>query len=344
MGRLLLLTIVLLAYGSLYPWHLRPYSTANALQMIQPWPWYLAWALRDIAVNVMVYVPLGLFAYVTFRSIARSLLLGFGLSILIEIAQIFIAGRVPSMLDVASNTAGTAIGIIAGLLWTRMPHRHAQRPDAVLLMGCWVLDQCFPFAPRWRPSITARSAADDLFLFFAEAVTLVLLVQRRRAVLALLLLTVPLKAFIHTRRATIPEIICCVVVFVLATMIPLRASLVAILLALAITVHGLAPFHFDSRPHPFSWLPFQASFFSEWEPALSVMLGKVFAYGALVWLIREAGVRLWIATTSAALLLACIETIQRYLPGRAPEIIDPLIAVILGWIFWSLKEARRARA
>jgi VanZ family protein len=35
-------------------------------------------------------------------------------------------------------------------------------------------------------------------------------------------------------------------------------------------------------------------------------------------------------------LLAAVEVAQIYLPGRWPEITDPVIALILAWVFWSL--------
>jgi membrane associated rhomboid family serine protease len=101
-------------------------------------------------------------------------------------------------------------------------------------------------------------------------------------------------------------------------------------------VLGLAPFAFQDRAQPFSWLPFQAAFTSEWVTALVVLLGKLFLYGSLLWLIRESGVPLAIATAATAAVLAAIEVTQMYLPGRSPEITDPVIALILAWVFWSL--------
>lgn len=317
------------------------------------WPRHIdAGTVRDIAVNVVVYLPLGLFAFSTFAEFLRtrlavllSLLLGLVLSTFVEVSQVFIVGRVPSLLDVTTDTAGTAIGIVAGVLWSRRRRLPAQRPDSDLLLCLWVLYQFFPFVPQLKAGFSVRSSAEDVLLFFAEAAALVPIVaslggteRRRRIILGALLLLVPLKGFIYTRGVALPEIICCALVFAIAWFVPLRAGIVAPVLAVAVVVHGLAPFHFLASPHAFLWVPFQASFYSEWEAALTIMLGKVFTYGALLWLIRESGVRLVVATPLTAALLAGIEVIQKYLPGRSSEIVDPLIAVILGWVFWSLGE------
>jgi len=313
--------------------------------------------VRDIAVNVLVYLPLGLFAYTTLTQFRRmkvavllSLLLGFVLSTLVEVSQVFIVGRVPSLLDVITDTVGTSIGIFAGVLWSRRRHPTARRPDSDLLLCFWVLYQCFPFVPQLKASVIVRSHAEDVLLFFAAAAALVPMVRSlggterwSRIVLGALLLLVPLKAFLFTRGVALAEIICSAVIFAIAWFVPLRATplraaIVAPVLAVAVAVHGLAPFHFLAVPHAFSWVPFQASFYSEWEPALTIMLGKVFLYGALLWLIHESGVRLAAATVLTAAMLAAIEAIQMYLPGRSSEIVDPLIAVVLGWVFWSLGE------
>jgi VanZ family protein len=361
LARLLLLTIVLIAYGSLYPWHLRPVpSGQNPVSIVfHSWPSPMdAGSVRDIAVNVLVYLPLGLFAFSTLAEFWRprvaalaSLLVGFVLSTFVELSQVFIVGRVPSLLDITSDTAGTAIGIVAGALWNRGRHRRVPRPDWDFLLCLWVLAQTFPFVPRLRPNVTLRSPLEDVLLFFAEAASLVPLIRslgatehRNRIFLAALLLLVPLKAFIYTRGVTLAEIVCSAIVFAIAWFVPLRAVVVAPVLAFAVVVHGLAPFHFLAAPHAFFWVPFQASLYLEWEPALTIMLGKVFVYGALLWLIRESGVRLAAATALTAVLLAGIEAIQMYLPGRSSEIVDPLIAVILGWVFWSLGNPRSSYA
>lgn len=329
----------MIVYGSLYPWQLRDgLAGVNPLwTVLDSWPRHIdALMVRDIAVNTVVYLPLGVFAFLTFSSAWRSVALGFALSTLIEISQVYIVSRVPSAVDIASDTFGTCIGVAAALLWRRMRHSSTRRPDAVLLMCLWVLQECFPFVPRLRPVVEMTPTPEDLLLFLAEALALAVLVQGRRLALGCLLLTVPLRAFIYTRRVSVAEIACCAVVFGISWFVPVRAAVAAVVLGIAVVIHGLSPFIFLGAPHAFSWVPFQASFSSEWAPSLNIMLGKTFFYGTLLWLIRESGVRLVWATAATAVLLASIEVVQMYLPGRSSEIIDPLMALILGWVFSAL--------
>ena len=44
------------------------------------------------------------------------------------------------------------------------------------------------------------------------------------------------------------------------------------------------------------------------------------------------------STVAVAGVLAAIEAIQRYLPGRTPEITDPILALVLGAMLWRIEE------
>ncbi len=122
--RLLLATILLILYGSLYPWKFNrePLSGSPVLQV-----WYSqsypSGALRyeDIILNVFLYVPVGLLSVMILRNLplvvrlVLPVLLGFVLSYGVETAQVYDATRFPSLLDVIANTAGTLLGAAIAL-------------------------------------------------------------------------------------------------------------------------------------------------------------------------------------------------------------------------------------
>jgi VanZ family protein len=355
LARLLLLTIVLIAYGSLYPWHFHAYQyPVSPLWLLfhSPVYWNRSTAV-DIAVNVLVYLPLGFFAFATLAAMRRTwvaaiaaLPIGIALSFSMEMAQFFVEGRASSLLDVAANGLGAAAGIAAASIWWR--HHHANRPtarnDSMFLIACWVLYQMFPFIPhRGVPRLILGGTAADALLYFATVIALRPVVdglggsiRRRRVTLVALVLLVPLRVVLFTRSVTIVEVAGTAAAFATVLLLPLSARVAAAIVGVAVVVHGLAPFAFQGPPHPFSWVPFQASLVSNWEPGVGVLLGKVYIYGSLLWLIRESGVRLSAATITTVTLLGAVEVAQVYLPGRTSEITDPVIAVILAWVFWSL--------
>ena len=211
---------MLIAYASLYPWHFRAYDYANSPLWVlwHSWPVRLnRFEAKDIAVNILVYLPLGFFAFAAFAAIWRTwvaavaaLLAAIALSLSMELAQLFVVGRIASALDVAVNTLGAAAGIVAGWIW-RTHHRASESPmraDVVFVIACWALYQLFPFFPhRSGPRLIAASPNVDAILYFVALLALVPLIdalggdtRRRRLTLAALAILVPLKMLhIHAK-------------------------------------------------------------------------------------------------------------------------------------------------
>ena len=88
--------------------------------------------VNDVVQNVALFIPLGFF--VGFAGQARPALIGVGLSVAIEVAQQFIPGRFPSLIDVATNGMG---GWLGGVSYLSL-ERSLDRPSR--LAGVWALD------------------------------------------------------------------------------------------------------------------------------------------------------------------------------------------------------------
>jgi VanZ family protein len=120
-----------------------------------------------------------------------------------------------------------------------------------------------------------------------------------------------------------------------------RSTALALAFTALLILRGLAPFHFRATASRFDWMPFNAMFAADWIVGLPVFLEKSFYYGVAIWLWRYAGWRLERATLFIAAILAAIEVIQLYLPGRTSEITDPLLALLLGFMLWLLEQDYR---
>src|SRR5688500_10971893 len=109
----LVVCALLIGYASLYPFVPLRLPGETALGLFVK-PRYVG--AFDIGVNILAYVPLGALAYHRFRQLARprpfALTLAFAaaLSFVLEVAQLFVPGRVASAFDVFANVAGAAIG------------------------------------------------------------------------------------------------------------------------------------------------------------------------------------------------------------------------------------------
>lgn len=122
-ARLALGVICLTIYISLYPFS--DWRDAGT-----PWWGFLTAPLPrvvtavDLLGNMLAYIPFGLLGVMALReglgvwaAALAVLIAGGGLSLTLESVQNFLPSRVPSNLDWASNTFGTAVGVFLGARW-----------------------------------------------------------------------------------------------------------------------------------------------------------------------------------------------------------------------------------
>lgn len=112
----------LIVYASLYPfgeWRVSGQSPWQFLSL--SWPRY--WTGFDVVANVIGYMPLGALVCVAMsraghapaRGMLTAVVIGALLSLTMETLQNYLPRRVPSNLDLLTNTAGSAAG--AGIAW-----------------------------------------------------------------------------------------------------------------------------------------------------------------------------------------------------------------------------------
>ncbi len=369
MYSLLVLVIALIVYGSLYPWHFDfDHFGANPLWvLLHAWPQGIdRWLLRDAAINLLLYFPLGMAAFLAaarrhgrFVAFEAALLIALGLSASMEMLQIYDPGRTCSLFDVFCDVSGAAAGAAAALVFhpelaslaRRKPGRHG--PAALLLGACWASYQLYPFFPllsrtRLRASLellagSASFSMVEVWASAAEWLAAGLAMEaffgrmRPRWLLAAMV-CLPVRLFIAERSLTLSEVLGAALALLLWSLLPDRKRLPAgvFLLASATVLRELSPFRFAETPHPFSWIPFAATFEYGRQPATVALLRKAFEYGALVWLFCSRGISHARAAVAVAGSLAVLEAMQRYLPGRTPEITDSVVALLMALVLWRL--------
>jgi VanZ family protein len=323
--------------------------------------------VRDVIVNLALYIPLGFAGQLAFRqsrlpafSIYGPVLLGLLLSIAMELTQLLVPTRDTSIADIVTNVIGSGIGVMLGLLFEAIISRNdwpSQIRDytvadraALVLAFCWASWLLFPLFPALRLFELSRKFAvfehsrliDPVPLLSAAAswyaAGLLLTaagVRIPRVWFALTLLVIPVQ-FLIADRQPVPSLLLGAILGVALFVIWHRAGAPSKVEAWAflavIAVRGLAPFQFAAEPTPFNWVPFVPMLSGDWQSLAGVLLEKTFYYGTAIWLLRAAGLRLVRSVILTAAVLASIEIVQVHLPGRVPETTDPVLAILMGFV------------
>jgi len=307
-------------------------------------------------------MPLGMSAYLAlrrFQSLALEVVgpvaLGMLLSASVEMLQLFTPHRVCSTVDLISNTVGSALGVFAGFAFTEIANIPPTGPEfrvrdrgALALLFGWVASLLFPFFPVlwlsiWRAKLAAfvHAAPIDpipMLLSAAEwfAVGRLLLGAGAKSplrwLLAMLLLAPAQFAILNHNPmpADFAGAALAAVLFIFFGKRPYADRPAAIALLLAVTLRGLEPFHFEAVAQAFQWIPLKGLLTAEWQNSIPILLGKLFQYGASIWLLHRARTGILRSTAIVTVVLAAIEALQVWIPGHVAEITDPLLAVLLG--------------
>jgi len=184
----------------------------------------------DIAVNLIAYAPFGFFLALigdrrrTSARLATAVGAGALLSFAMESTQMFMPTRDASTIDLASNTAGAALGAVAALAFQRVPGLRRRIRQwryhvflggrsgdlGLALLGIWLVSQVNPgiplFAATFDPSLeltpdlagTLLQAAQSAFNVIGVGLFLALLLRQRHdfgaAVVILICVALALKA------------------------------------------------------------------------------------------------------------------------------------------------------
>jgi VanZ family protein len=160
-GYLTVTYLVLVIYTSLHPFsQWRAPAQEVRVFLTAPWPAYFTWT--DLGLNVLAYVPVGALLTLVlmsfFRARAAALyagVLAICLSLSIEVAQVFLPGRIPANVDLLCNAIGAFIGaglsclvtgrtLLSGKLYSlrqRMFHAGAAVDICFLLLALWLATQ-----------------------------------------------------------------------------------------------------------------------------------------------------------------------------------------------------------
>jgi VanZ family protein len=376
---LLAAVIVLILYGSLFPFEFEP-PAARSLYELAASLTFQHSSRGDVIANLLLYTPLGLCMTIALPRrwraaavVVLTIAAGMLLSLTVELLQTLEPARVASLTDVLLNTAGTASGCAAALVYValgthiQIPGLADSRPAPIPLgfVLLWLSYRLAPFVPTldWQkikdalkpvflsPTVDAVEALAFLVGWLVVAHAVRRMWRREYATLALVALaagTQIARVFIVGKTLNPSELAALVALLALVpAMGRLAAGRRSLVLALAIAaiifVQGMEPWQFAAGAHAFSWVPFKSSLSDSLDVNIGVLLEKFFWYASLVWLLTQWSRALVASAAVATLLVGAIEFVQVWLPGRSAEITDPLLVLAVAGLL-GLLETREQRS
>ena len=362
--------VMLIVYGSLYPWTFHAQPGLNPLELLLSVRGFLVDRrfIADILINLALYVPVGMAGYLALlrkapRAARTALPIVFGcvLSASIEMAQSYVPGRRTSLLDLLNNTIGSAVGVAAGVLFEALevPRRasiRGRRVDrsALALLAVWAGSLTFPLFPvMWlfiyRQKIASLVRApwhsmrdvESALLAFASAVVSWYaggLMLRAAGLgwrwLWMFVACVPAQFFIITRVPSVAGFAGAIAGTLAARRWTVKnVGWVSLLL---IILRGLWPFHAGAQ-HSFSLIPFAGFLEMPWQDGIRILLEKAWNYGSTIWMIEHGGTRMFVAVGAMCAATTAIEITQMSMPAHTSEITDPLIVLLIGLAMKSLR-------
>ena len=355
---------ILIAYGSLYPFvfHDAGLLKADVSHFLAGWR-QPPESRGDILANLLLYIPLGLTAALAFgqsRTLGAVLavLAGCALSLSIELAQFYDAGRVSAFSDFALNAAGVVVGVVVALMTGARSVRTSwpagsEPAFARLLLLAWLGWRLYPYVPTleihkyWRslePVLFAQNVeAYDVLRYGALWLSVIFLfrtgVRRSMSLLLLVMLAFfAAKASIIGQVLSLPELLGAGLAllfspFILGRFARVGVPATAVLLTVILVLTRVLPWEFAAAPKPFQWIPFFGFLHGSQQVDAISFAQKFYLYGVVLLLLVRSGVRLRFAIALECAILFGTSLLQTFMVGRSAEISDAVLALILGLVY-----------
>jgi len=363
---LLVVVVGLILYVSLYPFRFAA-DGPGVLEALRDITWARA-GRGDMLNNVLLYLPLGFCLALALEprfgrsaALLGAIVTGGLLSLAMEVAQASIAIRVPSLRDLALNTAGAAAGAVAGSAWHALGARMTPRAGprgragavAIALLVLWLIARLWPLLPDTslrqlkravQPLLSPQLAWSELAAFFVGwlvvAQAVMHLSRRERSVDALLVVIAVVlvgRVFAGGSVLEFAEIVALALLLPALVMLSrveerVRHGLVAALLVAWLAAVAVAPVLSGALT-----APSLGEFLGRAAPAPPELAGKAFTYLGLAWLLAGAGLYPHVAGGFTVLLLLVLGMLQSGATAPSYGWADLALAAVAGIVVarWS---------
>jgi glycopeptide antibiotics resistance protein len=363
----LLLAVVtgLIVYVSLFPFRFVEQGP-SLLEALRSVSWQRA-GRGDIFNNLLLYAPFGFCAALVLEprsgrtgALVGALVLGVSLSLLLELLQASVPGRVSSLRDLALNGTGTLAGAAFGSVFHAITSRISpQNPPAtrsafvaMSIIVLWLLVRLWPLVPdpglrqlkrAVRPLLTPQlewAALAALFVGWLVVAQAVFHVGRKQRAVDLFLVVVASvlvgRVFVAGNALDVAELAAIALLLPVLVVLSrledsLRSTLIATVLGVWLAWAAMRPL-LAGADAVVAGLPDLREMLLRNLPAPPRLASKAFAYLALGWLLVGAGIMSHVAAGITVLFVLLLTLLQLGAPVPTYGWVDLLLAAVAGWV------------
>lgn len=367
--KILIVLVLLITYGSLYPGNFS-HADADAFEQFFTNVLWVT-SIGDLLGNIALFLPLGInggwIIHTRYRITHLLLWLtaGFIFALTLQILQIWLPTRSAVLADVLWNMVGLLFGIGIGFLVRRsLSSRSLDRlsllrtgtiiPFVILLL--WTGSELLPLVPsldwqKFKDALKPLQTTDFSFPYFwfhaagfmAVGSILSLQIHKPTVWLTCILLFVFTGKIVVVDQSLDLSTLTGLLAGYLATILLLqtshriRTAVAFWSLLFAWSLYALTPFSFMSGG-TFNLIPFTTMLEGSMLDNTTGLVRSLYIYSALLWLGSQIGGNFRGIAPALIFWSIIIELIQMGLLGRNADITEPLL---IGLIAWGLSESRK---
>jgi len=375
MRYILLLFVILISYGSLYPFQF----SGDILPSAELLSWLTNYSYRttraDIVANIILFIPYGFVAIMAVSNSYRQLfyagllfIAGAFLAFLLQYLQFYLPARIPAVSDAWLNSLGIIIGMLLAHLIRQYSHNNlpqeletpmdwSQITIPLVLAIIWVAWRLFPFVPliseksiiaavaplMQQPELSFSTIIRDTigwlaFFFLLTRPPFDKLSLFR--VLKFVAYILALEILIRGNLITINDLLSALFAFAIFSSLPadkLQSGLTKGLIV-AILLTQISPLILATPNNEYLWLPFSGLMKGNPWANGELLLLKIYLYATFIYLLRKT----MVSWTGAAIitigLLLTISILQIFFGQHNGEFTDPLLAGLIAWAISQLEK------
>lgn len=376
MRYILLLFVILISYGSLYPFHFS--GNLLSAQEVNNWIFNLSYRTTnaDILANILLFVPFG-FVSIMLLSTSRKVIFHAGVlliagtlfAFILQYLQLYLPARVPSAADAWYNSLGIACGMLLAHVIKKYSQNHLPEENAapvdwsqitipLLLALVWVTWRLFPFVPLFTTesimqAVHPLTSSPELnftliirdsigWLVFFHLLTRPPFDRLPRfRILKFILYIFSLEILIRDNSISVNDLLaalCAFAIFASLSTVQLQQGL-SKGLALAISLTLITPLALAVPYNDYLWQPFAS--FMKGNPWINgeLLLLKIFFYASLVYLLSRSWIG-WLGATGLSVgLLLAISLLQIVFGQHNGEFTEPLLVGLIAWIIRQVEKS-----